>query len=222
MMEKRWPILYCERGDLSIYAEPLNTVSNLAFLAAALLALRAYQNAGLNDRWIAALIALTVLIFAGSTAFHAAPNRITVLMDVIPIQMFMLAYLALALRRFLNLPVAGTVLGILMFIGLIAALQILLPDRRLAAVSAYLAALLALLVVGAWAILRGEAAGRWLLAAGCVFAFSLTMRQLDLPWCPVIPIGTHWLWHLANGSVLGLLLAAAIYQAARSRDAAHH
>ncbi len=30
-MEPRWPILYCERGDLSVFAEPLNTLSNLAF-----------------------------------------------------------------------------------------------------------------------------------------------------------------------------------------------
>jgi hypothetical protein len=70
-MERRWPILHCERGDLSLWAEPLNTLSNQAFLVAALLALAAYRRSGLCDPWLLALIELTLAIFIGSTAFHS-------------------------------------------------------------------------------------------------------------------------------------------------------
>ncbi len=78
-MEPRWPILYCERGDLSVFAEPLNTLSNLAFLIAAIIAYRLMRAKALSDGWITGLIALTFAIFVGSTAFHALPNRATVL-----------------------------------------------------------------------------------------------------------------------------------------------
>jgi hypothetical protein len=209
-MQRRWPVLYCERGDLSLWAEPLNTLSNLAFLLAALLAWRALRQAGLRDLWIVSQIGLTLAIFVGSSAFHAMPNRVTVLMDVIPIQLFMLSYLALALRRFLRFQWHVVAIGLAVFIGFAFGLQAVLPSPRLAAVSAYVAALAALVIVGLATVQRDHSTGIALLAAGGVFALSLAARQLDLPWCPVIPIGTHWLWHLLNGTVLGILLSAAI------------
>ncbi len=171
----------------------------------------------LSDGWITGLIALTFAIFVGSTAFHALPNRATVLMDVIPIQLFMLAYLALALRRFLGLGWLWVVAGLGLFIAAVALLPMVIPDRRLASVSAYVAALAALCVVGVLCLRKGERAGFSLLAAAAAFAFSLTARQLDAPWCPIIPIGTHWLWHLCNGLVLGVLLLAAIRHSAARR-----
>ena len=74
----------------------------------------------------------------------------------------------------------------------------------------YLPPLGALLVVGLWLHARAHPAGTWLLAAAGLFAVSLTFRALDGPLCAAWPIGTHFLWHMLNGAVLGLLLVALV------------
>jgi MFS family permease len=207
---RAWPILYCERTDLSFVGEPLNTLSNLAFLAAMLIAARAYRRTGRRDPWLILLIALTGAIFIGSTAFHAAPNRVTVVMDVVPIQLFMLGYLALALRRFLELRRLAVALGLAAFAGAVFGLQAAIPSPRLAAISAYLAALAALAIVGAFTWRRDHATGAALGIAAGLFLVSLAARQSDLALCASLPFGMHWLWHLFNGAVLCILLLAAI------------
>ena len=48
------------------------------------------------------------------------------------------------------------------------------------------------------------------MAVAVVFAMSLTARALDRPLCAQFLIGTHWLWHLLNGIVLGSLIVTLI------------
>ena len=52
----------------------------------------------------------------------------------------------------------------------------------------------------------------WLLAAivGVVGAVSLTLRTVDEPLCAQWPIGTHFLWHCLNATVLSLVRYAVI------------
>ncbi|WP_170108072.1 hypothetical protein [Donghicola tyrosinivorans] len=47
------------------------------------------------------------------------------------------------------------------------------------------------------------------LAAG-TFALSLVFRAIDLQVCGALPIGTHYLWHLLNGAMVGFLLVALV------------
>ncbi len=51
---------------------------------------------------------------------------------------------------------------------------------------------------------------RALLLAGGLFTLSLTLRTLDQPLCSAWPYGLHFLWHLLNATVLGLLALAAL------------
>jgi hypothetical protein len=66
-----------------------------------------------------------------------------------------------------------------------------------------------LFVFGGWVAARGHPAGRWLMAAAVVFVVSITFRALDHHVCDAVPIGTHFMWHLLNALMLGLLLVAA-------------
>ncbi|MFL5259143.1 MAG: ceramidase domain-containing protein, partial [Hyphomicrobiales bacterium] len=91
---------YCERIDASLLGEPLNALSNAAFFAAAIWAAAAARRTRSGGA-VWALIVLVALIGAGSLAFHVFANRWSVLADVIPISVFIYAYLAFALRRFL-------------------------------------------------------------------------------------------------------------------------
>ena len=80
--------IYCERTDASFWSEPINALTNLAFLfAAGLLWSRAQDQRAL--RLLAILIGLIGL---GSFLFHTFGNRLTGLLDVFFIAAFIVAF----------------------------------------------------------------------------------------------------------------------------------
>lgn len=109
---------YCERLDGGFWAEPLNAVTNAAFLVAALAGFWLWRRQGARDMVTLVLIGLVFAIGIGSFLFHTVPNRWTLLADVVPIQLFAFGYFAFALHRFIGLPGAITALGTLAFFGL--------------------------------------------------------------------------------------------------------
>lgn len=65
-----------------------------------------------------------------------------------------------------------------------------------------------LLILGYAAILRVRApdtAAGLAIGAGILIA-SLTFRSLDQTLCDVVPIGTHFMWHVLNGIMLGWMI----------------
>jgi len=50
----------------------------------------------------------------------------------------------------------------------------------------------------------------WFAAATLTFMASLTLRTADVHVCDHHHIGTHYWWHLLNGTVIALLLQALI------------
>jgi hypothetical protein len=199
--------LYCERTDPSLWAEPLNALSNAAFLIAAALALVRWRESE-RDLLVLALIGVVALIGAGSFAFHTLATRGAALLDVIPIAVFVYGYLGFALVRFLAMRrlaafaiLAGFVLASQAFSGA-------LPRGFLNGSGHYLPALAAMLAIGL--VPRAGRVRRHILAAASVFAVSLTLRTADLWACDALPVGTHFVWHLLNAAVLYILLSAAL------------
>lgn len=216
---------YCERGDPGFWAEPLNALSNGAFLLAAAAAAwreRALRREGRRDPSVRALILLVVVIGIGSFLFHTFANRLSMLADVIPIAVFVHAYFLLAMRRFLDLGTVAATVATGLFLGLnlgfVPALDAL-AGRSVDALTngsiAYLPAALALLGVG-WLLrarapgVEREAAGLALVGIAALFLLSLTFRTADAALCPSLPVGTHFLWHLLNAVVLYGLIATAL------------
>lgn len=206
---------YCERVGDAVWAEPLNAVTNAAFIVAAIAGVLLLVRDGRRDVPATLLSALVFAIGVGSFLFHTIPQRWTLLADVVPIQLFAFGYFGLALRRFLGFGAAAAVAGVLALLAASAALSAglapLLPAGARGS-AGYAAFALALFGV-ALAVRLQERAARTaaaLAAAGLIFAVSLTLRSLDQPLCAILPIGTHWLWHLLNAIVLFLLLRAAI------------
>lgn len=221
--------IYCERGqDPSFWAEPLNAISNAAFIIAALVATREYLRAPRETRPVAAgvLVLLTYVIGAGSFLFHTYATRWASLADQIPIAVFMMAYFAFVLRRFMGLNWVLVVLGLAAFFVAIryaATIQCsygeLLPitarsgARCLNGTVAYAPALIAL--VAAAVLLALHPAGRLLALASVVFLASMTFRTLDIELCALTVVGghargCHFLWHVLNALMLYILLRAAI------------
>ena len=204
--------LYCERTDASFWAEPANALTNAAFLIAAAAAFWLWRRAGSRDWPVLALIIVVVAVGIGSFAFHTLATRGAVLADVIPIAIFIYGYLLLSLRRYLRL-LAGVSIAIVVVYAVGAeALSRLAPPDTLNGSIGYLPALVALIVVARAA--RGHAR-RGLELAVLIFTVSLALRTIDLAVCDTFPLGTHFLWHLLNATVLYVLLRTAINESVR-------
>lgn len=206
---------YCERaGEAGLWAEPVNLITNAAFVVAALLAGRQLLNepdAGIRSRWdLLLLILLLAAIGVGSALWHSFATGWAVLADVIPITLFINLYLLSFGWRVLGLrplPLAGLWLG---YQGLSIGLVALAGPGLLNGSIGYLPALMFLL--GFWWVLRRRAhpLATVLLAASLLFMVSLSFRTLDAVLCEAMPIGLHFLWHLLNALLLYRLLSVLI------------
>jgi hypothetical protein len=199
---------YCERLDPSFWAEPVNAMTNAAFIAAAVMALMDWRRAGGSDRAVLALIVVVFAIALGSFAFHTLATRGARLLDVIPIGVFIYGYFLLALRRMLGVPWVYSIVLLIAFMALSNGLAIAVPREVLNGSTGYFPALGALLVFG-W-LLKDRPQGRAMLIAAAIFTASLALRIVDLDICDAIPLGTHFLWHVLNGVLLYLLLRGAL------------
>ncbi len=198
---------YCERTSAAFWAEPVNAITNAAFLLAALLAVRTVRREMLADAAALWLIALVIAIGIGSFVFHTFATIWAAVADVLPIMLFIVSFLVLTVRRFFRRRWWLAALVGILFLPAAQALSGTVGDLvgdRLSGSEGYLPALLALFVCGG--LLHRHPAGAGLLTAGVVFAVSLTFRSLDEPLCGLLPLGTHFVWHLLNAVVLGTLL----------------
>src|SRR3974390_3075963 len=160
--------IYCERTDASFWAEPLNAITNAAFLVAAVLAFMRWQRHRSQDLPILALIILTVVIGVGSFIFHTVATQGAELFDVIPIAVFVYAYLYLALQRLLGFSWAIALAVVVVFIAVSRGITGAVPENFLNGSTEYLFPLAALIAVG-W--FSGER-GRPILLAAAVFTLS--------------------------------------------------
>ena len=194
--------LYCERIGPGLWGEPLNAISNLAFLVAALVMVRRLGGWGRGaDRGLMALIVLMAAIGVGSGLFHTYANSAAQWADVLPILLFQLVFLGLYLRRHLGITLGSAVPLLAGFLALCLVARGW--PQLLNGSLAYAPAWAALVLLGLHQGRRGPGAGLLLWAAG-LFLLSLTFRSLDLALCASLPHGTHFLWHLLNGVVLVL------------------
>lgn len=204
---------YCERTDASFWAEPVNALTNLAFIVGAVVAWRIWRREAPGDVAVAVLLALVVTIGIGSFLFHTKATLWAMLADVIPITVFIVTYLTLAVRRYFVRPWWQALAVGLLFLP---AAQLVgdgvgsVVGRALGGSEGYLPALLALVLCGLWLERLGRPAGRALLLASGLFFVSLTFRTLDQPLCAAFPLGTHFVWHTLNGLLLAFLVVAMV------------
>jgi hypothetical protein len=192
--------LYCERLGPGLTAEPINALTNGAFLVAAW---RLEQLARCGERRDPGVLTLAVLALAigvGSGLFHTFATGWALAADVIPILLFQLLVLLLYLRRRAGVSTAGAVALCLAF--LLACLAGRSVPGALNGSLAY-APTLAVLAVLAWHQRRRSLPPSLAWATG-LFSLSLLMRSVDNAVCPFWPTGTHLFWHLLNAAVLVL------------------
>ncbi len=192
---------YCERLGPGLWAEPLNAVTNLAFLG---VALWVWPRASGIERVLAAVL---FAIGIGSGLFHTFATRWAGLADTLPILGFILVYVVAANRRFLMLPWWIAILGslvVLPYAALIGRVFAALPGFSISAPYWPVPVLIA--GYGVYLRHRLPRVATGLAAGAGMLAVSLVFRSLDMALCPVWPVGTHFLWHLMNAAMLGWMI----------------
>lgn len=202
--------IYCERTDPSFWSEPLNALTNLAFLVAAVATLWTWRASGRVPPDARLLALLIALIGVGSFLFHTFATVWAGWLDVLFILAYIYSLLACFLRRvpcWRWLSVTAGLVGYWLFAQ---ALTWPFQPGALNGSYVYFPPLVALAILGAWARrLRHPGAAR-LAAAAAVFAVSLVLRTIDEALCTVWPLGTHFSWHVLNALVLYLSATALI------------
>jgi hypothetical protein len=222
---------YCERTAPGLWGEPANAASNLAFLVASglLLWLLAGQRRPVPvSVWL--LPVLLGVVGLCSLSFHTFANRLTENLDSLSILAFILVALVVLTHWMWRVRwrwawlTAPAYFGF--SLGLNAALVAIGGED--AALGGYLPALVGLVLFGLALRLTAPADavrfGTWQLVAAGVFALSLTLRTLDEPLCGELPLGTHFLWHCLNATVLFIVSYAVLrrWQSLAAKSAAGH
>ena len=195
---------YCERTTAAYWAEPVNAVTNAAFLVAAYVRWRRTEGLPLARAMCGVLAAIGV----GSYLFHTHANGLTAAMDVGPILGFILVYVFAATRDFLGLQGWRPWVAVVLFIPY-AALTVPLFDRAmpfLGSSAGYAPVPLLIFVYAGLLWRRAPATALGMALGAAILIVSLTFRTLDGPLCDLIPFGTHFLWHILNGLMLGWMI----------------
>ncbi len=192
---------YCERLSPEFWAEPVNAVTNLAFLISAVVMWR--RSFGLGRAMAGVLFAIGV----GSFLFHTFAQPWAALADVLPILGFILLYVFVANRDFWGLSLWPALGMTAMFFPYAAALVPLFGLIPWMGGSAGYAPV-PLLILGYAIALRHRAplTARGLAIGAGLLVLSLTARTVDLPFCGSLSLGTHFLWHLLNAVMLGWMI----------------
>jgi len=203
--------IYCERMGPEFWAEPLNAVSNLSFIIAAMFALKLAKDKEQINVGSLTLIALLAIIGTGSFLFHTFATFWAMLSDTIPILLFQIAFLVVYSRYVIDfswVKTAGLFGAFLIFIFGFG----ILPSDWLNGSLSYAPALIFLGGFGLWHYFNAKQERITLLAATGVLAVSLTFRSIDMSVCDSLPIGVHYMWHILNGIVLYLAARAYIIE----------
>ena len=194
---------YCERLDPSFWAEPINALTNVAFLISAIVMWP--RTNGLTKARL--LCAVLFAIGIGSFLFHTYAQAWAAMADVIPIIGFVLLYIYAATRDFWGQGRWVSALAVILFVPYAAAtvpLFAMIPGFESSA--AYGPVPLLILIYALGLRHRAPKTALGLTLGALMIIASLTFRSLDLPMCHRLPYGTHFAWHLLNALALGWMI----------------
>ena len=196
---------YCERTDPTFWSEPINAITNAAFLIAAFIMWRRTRGQGLvlADMLIWTLVAIGVTSFL----FHTFAHVWAAAADSLSILIFVLIYLYAANRHYWNVPVLSAALMTSAFFPFSFALGWVFSRLPFFEISSFYWPLPVL--IGTYAVLLRTRHPR--LAAGLgigagILCLSLFFRSIDELVCAAFPVGTHILWHILNAIMLGWMI----------------
>lgn len=193
---------YCERTDPSYWAEPINAITNLSFIIAAIIMWP--RSAGVPMARM-----LCVILFAigvGSYLFHTHATAWAAMADVVPIGLFILIYLFAINRDVVPMRTSRAFLATLLFFPFAAIIVPILNQIPFLRISNfYWTVPILLMIYGVFLRHKVELVrGFWVGAV--ILTISISFRSIDMRLCDALPLGTHFMWHVLNGVMLGWMI----------------
>ncbi len=196
---------YCERLSPAYWAEPINAVTNAAFLISAFIMWRRMR--GQKGPLAYILIALLATIGIGSYLFHTHAKVWAAMADVMPILLFILVYIFAINRDVWGLKIWHALALTLLFFPYVAAtLPVFQLVPGLGDSAGYAPIPLLILIYAALLRHRAPQTARGLAIGAVILIASITFRALDEPLCGQVPLGTHFMWHILNAVMLGWMI----------------
>ena len=195
--------IYCERLDIGIWAEPINAVTNVAFIFAAIIMWLRCKN--LVEGKI-----LSFLLFSigcGSFLFHTYAQIWAALLDVTAILIFILTYIFVANRRFLGWSKMVSLIGVILFFPYQLLLVSILSNIQFFGSSVQYIPVAILIFIYSGLLRKSEPnLSRGLFIGAAILCLSIISRTVDEPLCSILSVGTHFVWHILNAIMLSWMI----------------
>lgn len=199
-------MIYCERLDaVGFWAEPVNAISNLFFVIAAILAYQLIRKSETSPKFPAYLLSFTLFIIGvGSFFWHTFAEPWAEAADVIPIMVYILLYILFFSRYILNYTylLASLLVGGFFFFSFLFGQAV--DMSWLNGGIGYVPPILYLLFLTL--LTKEQEQIKKLFPLIGLFLVSLTFRSVDMLVCECPCVGTHFLWHVLNAVFLFLLI----------------
>ncbi len=193
---------YCERSSNWLLAEPINALTSLAFLVSAVALVRLFRRR--ESLGLRVLCGLLVALGVGSILHHLFHSPITIVLDALPIYLFILLFLFLVLAKVISRNAAALFVG--GFLTLQISLSVIVPNDFLNGSIRHLVNVSTLAGLLFWLssrLPRIKDLGIVLV----MYGFAILFRILDQSSCGITPMGTHFLWHIFNALAAYLAVA---------------
>jgi len=189
---------YCERTSLEAFAEPVNAISNIAFILCGIII---FFRKGMK---LNPLPYLVIFIGLSSFLFHYIPSNFFSTLDVFSILLFVIIYNIMLTKNILNYSFLYSFLSSLILILISFLIGILLHKTVIGSSSFYVG--LVLYMVYIFFFLKKVSNVRYFFIATFLFIISLVFRTIDIYICNYIFFGTHFIWHILNSLVIYYLI----------------
>jgi len=207
---------YCERLSPDYWAEPINAITNAAFLISAWIMWRRVRGQGLPLAMV--LVVILAAIGVGSYLFHTHAQVWSALADAAPILMFILVYIFAVNRDIWYMsPARAGLVTVLFFPYAAATIPLFQFIPGLGGSAAYAPVPLLILIYAVLLRRSWPSFAANMTLGACLLILSIGFRALDMPVCNQVPLGTHFMWHILNATMLGWMIET--YRRAMRPDA---
>ena len=195
--------IYCERLDIGIWAEPINAVTNVAFILASIFMWLRCKNL-VEGRILSFLL---FSIGCGSFLFHTFAQTWAAILDVAAILIFILTYIFIANRSFLAWSKMVSLIGVILFFPYQLLLANILSNIQFFGSSVQYIPVAILIFIYSGLLRKTEPnLSRGLLIGATILCLSIVFRIIDEPLCSILSVGTHFVWHILNAIMLSWMI----------------
>ena len=195
--------IYCERLDIGIWAEPINAVTNVAFILASIFMWLRCKNL-VEGRILSFLL---FSIGCGSFLFHTFAQTWAAILDVAAILIFILTYIFIANRSFLAWSKMVSLIGVILFFPYQLLLANILSNIQFFGSSVQYIPVAILIFIYSGLLRKTEPnLSRGLFIGATILCLSIVFRTIDEPLCSILSVGTHFVWHILNAIMLSWMI----------------